>query len=205
MGVRPSASTDEIRTAYRELARRLHPDRLSDASPAERTLAERRMREINESWSVLREPVSRRRYDESRLASARTGSGRSSGISVEPRDQPDDDDLVDVAPSIGGVTGLLVRHLPWIVIVAVLVGIFVVTAYAGSSDDPSPGRTTATTVPAVGTCLSVASGPVATPVSCSGPYDVRVVARVDELHECPRGSERRRLFHDGKLDCVRPA
>ena len=56
LGVRPSASTEEIGQAYRRLARRLHPDRQQTASPAERRLAERRMREVNEAWAVLRDP-----------------------------------------------------------------------------------------------------------------------------------------------------
>jgi hypothetical protein len=160
------------------------------------------MREINESWSVLRDAASRRRYDESRLVGSRTRAPASPRTTVQPRPDPDDDDLVDVAPPVEGLVGALFHHLPWIVLVVVLVGIFVVTAYATGGDRSSDHPATTTTVAAAGTCLQVAAGPVATPVPCSGPYDVRVVARVDEMTACPRGTERRRLFHDSLLDCV---
>lgn len=161
------------------------------------------MREINESWSVLRDPAARRRYDESRLVGSRTRPSAAPGTKVQPRPDADDDDLVDVAPPVEGLVGALFHHLPWIVLVVVLVGIFVVTAYAAGGDRSPGDPATTTTIPAVGTCLTVAPGPVATRVSCSGPYDVRVVARVDEMTACPRGTERRRLFHDALLDCVR--
>jgi len=160
------------------------------------------MREINESWSVLRDPASRRSYDESRLVGSRARPSATPGTTVQPRTD-DDDDLVDVAPPVEGLVGAMFHHLPWIVLAVVLVGIFVVTAYAAGGDRSPDDPATTTTVPAIGTCLTVASGPVATPVSCSGPYDVRVVARVDEMTACPRGTERRRLFHDTLLDCVR--
>src|SRR4051794_37722910 len=150
LGVRPSASTDEIRTAYRTLAQRLHPDRLAGASPAERGLAERRMREINESWAVLRDPAARRRYDESRRGGARprTRAATSAGTIVVPRrEAEDDDDLVAVAPEVEGLAGALLHHLPWILLVVVLVGIFVVTAYAAGGDRSSDDPVTPSTVP----------------------------------------------------------
>ena len=41
----------------------LHPDRLVDASDAERRLAERRMREVNVAWTTLSDPARRTDYD----------------------------------------------------------------------------------------------------------------------------------------------
>jgi hypothetical protein len=111
----------------------------------------------------------------------------------------DDDDLVEVMAPMTGFTAGVVRHLPWVVALVVLGGIFVVSAYAGSrSSDPTP-----TTVPATsGNCVNVASGPVTTVVSCDGPHDLRIVTRVSETQACPDGTERRRLGTDGLLDCV---
>src|SRR4051794_37504238 len=91
LGVPRSASTEEIRVAYRELARRLHPDHQVNATAAERALAERRMREINQAWQTLRDPATRRAYDLDRRADApaapppgRTGPAR--GLAGEDRD-----------------------------------------------------------------------------------------------------------------------
>jgi curved DNA-binding protein CbpA len=78
LGVPPSASADEIRTAYRNLARRLHPDRHRLRSPAEAALAERRMRDVNEAWRVLGDPDRRGRYDADRRA-APSFSGQQAG------------------------------------------------------------------------------------------------------------------------------
>ncbi len=68
--VRPSASTDEIRAAYREKARGTHPDRNPDDPQA----AER-FRKIKEAYQVLRDPERRARYDDTRAARRRVPDG----------------------------------------------------------------------------------------------------------------------------------
>jgi curved DNA-binding protein CbpA len=56
--VDPAADNDIISTVYRRLALRYHPDR----DPSQE--AQRRMRELNEAYAVLRDPAQRARYDE---------------------------------------------------------------------------------------------------------------------------------------------
>src|SRR5580693_3223866 len=62
LGVEPDASPDEIRDAFRALARLLHPDQQTDEQLKE--IAERQMRKLNPIYSVLSDPERRRRYDE---------------------------------------------------------------------------------------------------------------------------------------------
>jgi curved DNA-binding protein len=57
LGVPRDASSDDIRSAYRKLARQYHPDVNKDPE------AEDRFKEISEAYEVLRDPEKRERYD----------------------------------------------------------------------------------------------------------------------------------------------
>src|SRR4029453_6372467 len=57
LGVDKKASQEEIKKAYRKLARQYHPDTNSDAG------AEERFKAISEAYDVLGDPDKRKKYD----------------------------------------------------------------------------------------------------------------------------------------------
>ena len=61
LGVTKTASADEIKKAYRKLARQYHPD-----ANAGDTKAEEKFKEISEAYDVLSDDTKRREYDEMR-------------------------------------------------------------------------------------------------------------------------------------------
>lgn len=58
LGVAKSADTEDIKKAYRSLARKWHPDRNPDDAQAAQ-----RFRDINEAYRTLSDPANRKRYD----------------------------------------------------------------------------------------------------------------------------------------------
>ncbi|MBM3840199.1 MAG: J domain-containing protein [Verrucomicrobia bacterium] len=58
LGISREASGEEIRKAFRKLARRFHPDLADDKAKAEE-----KFKEINEAYEVLGDPENRRKYD----------------------------------------------------------------------------------------------------------------------------------------------
>ena len=71
LGVARDAPADEVKRAYRRLARKYHPDVSKEPD------AERRMKEVNEAYAVLSDPEKRAAYD-------KLGSGYRGGQDFRP-------------------------------------------------------------------------------------------------------------------------
>jgi len=59
LGVNKSASTTDVKKAYRKLARKYHPD----LNPGDKS-AENKFKDIQEAYSVLKDPEKRKQYDQ---------------------------------------------------------------------------------------------------------------------------------------------
>ena len=59
LGIKRDATQDQIRQAFRKLARKLHPD----VNPGD-IASEEKFKEINEANEVLSDPEKRKRYDQ---------------------------------------------------------------------------------------------------------------------------------------------
>lgn len=64
LGLQKGASADEIKKAYRKLAIKWHPDKWTQASPAEQQTAEKNFKEVGEAYAVLSDDQKRARYDQ---------------------------------------------------------------------------------------------------------------------------------------------
>ncbi|MCX9193638.1 molecular chaperone DnaJ [Carbonactinospora thermoautotrophica] len=97
LGVPKDASTEEIKRAYRQLARKYHPD-ANKGDPQ----AEERFKEISEAYDVLADEKRRREYDEARALFGSGGFRVSSGGSGGGFQF----DLGDLFGGVGGTGGL---------------------------------------------------------------------------------------------------
>lgn len=80
LGVAPTAPPEAISRAYRELARRYHPDR----NPGDAGATER-MKAVNAAHDLLRDPARRRAYEAEARGEAPGGVGRSRERRTEER------------------------------------------------------------------------------------------------------------------------
>ena len=223
LGIGPDADTEAIRRAYIAVAKASHPDRRQSDDPVRRARADDRIRAANAAWNVLRDPDRRAEYDLS-LPSGPSWSGRPDGSTMSagsarsagpagasspggriPADRP--------TPPSGHVVpaahASLWRYAPIVVVLTLLVGILVVSAYATAKDSGPPSDTLArVAAPAVDDCILVAfisNGKVPVPVTCGTRDSYRVQSWVNTPQACPPGSDALPLSDQKTTLCLVPA
>ncbi len=77
LGVPKTASQDEIKSAFRKLARKHHPD---TAAAADKASAEEKFKGINEAYEVLGDPEKRQKYDDYGQNWEQAGQGGGGGF-----------------------------------------------------------------------------------------------------------------------------
>ncbi|MGO8793637.1 MAG: J domain-containing protein [Candidatus Sulfotelmatobacter sp.] len=87
LGVLETASPSEIKAAYRNLLKKIHPDTVSTLSPNLQRMAAEATKDIIEAYSVLSDENQRRRYDQRMGWYGQRSSGPTAAIDPASRNQ----------------------------------------------------------------------------------------------------------------------
>ena len=71
LGINKNATDDEIKKAYKKLAKKYHPD----LNPDDKKGAEEKMKEVNIAYNILKDPQKRAQYDQFGFAAFQGGGG----------------------------------------------------------------------------------------------------------------------------------
>ena len=171
LGVTPDATAEQIRAAYRDAARRHHPDaRVARGSAG----SDDEMAAINEAWRVLSDPVARARYD------AELGGG------TDPARRDASAGSTHGAPTVQPRLDPFARYqnpprFPWRFILLLIGAATVAILGVGALTDPAE-PTPIDNVIRVGSCVAIDSVRLEVDeVACEGPGSDDVDGTVEQM------------------------
>jgi len=177
LGVAPGATAAEVRAAYRQAARRHHPDRRGDVDA---------MARVNEAWQVLGHPERRRQYDLSLSVAVAAPPQR-------PTARPEPPPVPTVLPP---------ARFPWKFMgVLALLGVAFVVLGVVTASDPKPEVVDNLLRP--GDCVAFEANGDAAERLCSEPHDGVVEVLLADGGRCPEGTEPHRDRQGLGTACVR--
>jgi molecular chaperone DnaJ len=177
LGVARDATRTEIRRAYRELARRLHPDAGGTSPSAERLVR------VNEAWRILSDPARRAALDSGRV--------------VPPRSRATESDRDAAAPLVRPVPARFPwRAMVWLAVVGIVV-VVVASVLSGPAVPPPPDQ-----LLGPGSCVDLDPAGIAVEVACEGPHDATVVELVPFDGRCPDATSAHRDRQGLGLACL---
>ena len=180
LGVSAGASTDDIRRAYRERMRAIHPD-VNEKSAND----SQRMTEINLAWKTLSSPQLRRAYDASVFVS------NSSFVGTGFRNS---EPVISYTPA----------RFPWrgMLIATVIAAVLVLISHALTS--PSEPRPIDQLLSS-GSCVNIDSSLSAVEISCTQPHDAVVEQLIAFDRTCPLEMGQFKDRQGMGVACVLPA
>lgn len=168
LGVSRTAQVEDIRRAYRMLAREHHPDRHGGRTTPD-------MVRINEAWRVLSDPERRRRYDASIDGTAVTANPGGQRTDSQARSAS----LPHATPA----------RFPWRFVLGFFAFATAVILLIGAFTDPGE-QYPIDNIIRVGSCVDVDRQiGEAREVRCDGPHDAQVVRLVPFDGKCPADTE----------------
>ena len=204
LGIDPSAEYETIHQAWVAAARAHHPDVLGEVSEDERRSAERQMHAINEAWRILGSQELRLKYAKER------GRTKEESASVDETWTEDWFDLDAVDPpgfEVGNpLVATVLRVLPWLVVGAIGVGIFVLSAFATNSRPERWNNPTTRTLPKE--CVLIEDGRVEGDAKCDDDAARRVergpIPEGSPGQKCPVGTQKVTTRDELSFYCLVP-